>query len=89
METETALKAFVMQMEVILNKHEKEKGNSWTTCDIQFLENKLKEELLEYQKEDKPLAKAEELVDVANMYMMLYNRYIDVWAEKTAKFLKS
>ena len=89
METENSLKAFVMEMEVVLYRHEKVKGNSWSNCDMKYLEDKLKEELKEYQDANRPLAKAEELVDIANICMMLYNRHIDIWAEKTAKFLKS
>lgn len=89
MKTENGLKDFVMAMKVTLYKHEKEKGNSWCNCDIQFLVDKLEEEIKEYREETKPLAKAEELVDVANMCMMLYHRYINIWAEKAGKIMRN
>ena len=88
METENSLDAFVMQMKVVLHRHEKLKGNSWSDCDIQFLENKLKEEFEEYEDANRHSAKAEELVDIANICMMLYNRHIEVWAEKAGKFMR-
>ena len=89
METDKALEHFVMEMGVVLHRNQKEKGDSWNDCDMQFLVDKLEEEIKEYRDETKPLAKAEELVDVANMCMMLYHRYIDIWAEKASKFMKS
>ena len=63
-----------MSMEVTLYKHQKEKGDSWNDCDLQFLLNKFDEEIKEFKEEHKPLAKAEELVDIANVCMMLFNR---------------
>ena len=60
----------VMAMESTLKRHEKAKGDSWKTCDIKFLENKLEEEYLEWAgNKDK-----HELVDIANICMMLFNR---------------
>lgn len=89
METQTGLKLFNIAMKVELYKNENEKGNSWCSCDLQFLLDKLDEEIKEFKDESKPLAKAEELVDVANMCMMLYHRYIDIWGEKAGKFLRN
>ena len=68
MKNEQAL--FVMAMKSTLSKHEKTKGDSWKTCDIEFLENKLIEEFEEYQEsKDK-----HELIDIANICMFLFNR---------------
>ena len=89
METEKALSEFVIQMEDTLQKHSGEKGDSWNDCDMQFLIDKLEEEIKEYRDETKPLAKAEELVDVANMCMMLYHRYMDIWVDKVSEFVKT
>ena len=87
MDTKTGLKQITAAMELVLDKHQEAKGNSWVSCNIQFLEDKLKEEFEEYQKERKPLAKAEELVDLANIAMMLYDRHLEIWASKTAAFM--
>lgn len=87
METEEALKGFTMVMGNVLNDHQEKKGNSWHDCDLQFLLDKLDEEIKEFKDEIKPLAKAEELVDVANICMMLYERYVEIWAEKVGKIL--
>ena len=88
METKTGLRLFNQAMEVELYKHEKKKGNSWNDCDLQFLLDKLDEEIKEFKDETKPLAKAEEIVDVANICMMLYHRYLNIWGEKVAKFME-
>jgi len=85
--TEEALKDFTMVMGNVLYDHQKTKGDSWHNCDMQFLLDKLDEEIKEFKEEQKPLAKAEELVDIANICMMLYQRYVEIWAEKASKFL--
>lgn len=87
MESGMALAEFIEKMQLVLDEHQEEKGNSWNDCNLQFLLDKLDEEIKEFKEELKPLAKAQELVDVANMCMMLYHRYVDIWAEKTAKFV--
>ncbi len=56
-----------MKRKLVINS---KKGNSWRTCDINFLKGKLFEELGEYIKENNHL----ELFDVANMCLMLYLR---------------
>jgi len=69
---------FVTAMENTLEKHQKKKGDSWKDCDIEFLENKLVEEYNEWKdSKDK-----HELVDIANICMMLYNRKLmSIWKE--------
>ena len=73
---DNSLALFVMAMETTLSRHQKKKGDSWKTCDIEFLENKLIEEFEEYQK----TRNKHELVDIANICMFLFNRKIeDIW----------
>ena len=71
---------FAMSMQATMRKHQKKKGDSWKDCDIVYLENKLVEEIEEYQKDYEP----HELVDIANMCMMLWNRKMWKLAEQTA-----
>ena len=87
--TENGLETFVMDMKVTLYRHQKEKGDSWADCDLQFLLDKFEEEIKEFKDEVKPSKKAKELVDVANICMMLYHRYINIWAEQASKIMKS
>lgn len=62
-----------MAMETTMSRHDKNKGESWKWCDVDFLKGKLKEEFEEYQDSgDK-----HELVDIANVCMMLFNR--ELW----------
>jgi hypothetical protein len=89
METQEALNEFAKAMSRTLDENQEKKGDSWNDCDLQFLLNKLDEEIKEFKDELKPLAKAEELVDVANICMMLYHRYVDIWAEKVNNFLEN
>jgi len=83
MNTQQGINEFTEAMNNVLDKHQKEKGDSWVDCDIDFLLFKLDEEIKEFKEANRPIAKAEELVDVANVCMMLYNRYIDEWSKKT------
>jgi hypothetical protein len=84
--TENAFDSFTMKMRNVLEENEKQKGNSWASCDLQFLLDKLDEEVKEFKEANRPMARAEEIVDVANICMMLYTRYIEIWAEKAGKF---
>ncbi len=88
MSTENAFDSFTMKMRNVLEENEKKKGNSWASCDLQFLLDKLDEEVKEFKEAKRPMQKAEELVDVANICMMLYHRYIEIWAEITADYMK-
>lgn len=86
--TEKGLKEFVELMKLKLDLNQEKKGDSWITCDIEFLEDKLGEELEEYLKTKNDAQfyrSAQELVDVANICMMLHHRYIDVWAKQAAE----
>jgi hypothetical protein len=69
------LEEFVLEMEKVLAKHDKNKGDSWKDCDIKFLENKLKEEFDEWNSLDNRHKKGDETIDIANICMMLWHRY--------------
>jgi predicted house-cleaning noncanonical NTP pyrophosphatase (MazG superfamily) len=62
------IKEFTEEMERIMSKHDEKKGDSWKVMTIYQLENKLEEEYIEY------MGKEDELVDLANICMMLYHR---------------
>jgi len=66
---------FANEMEEVMKGHDNEKGDSWKTCSIGFLEKKLKEEFEEWSKQDGDMAKQRETVDIANICMMLFHRY--------------
>lgn len=83
--TEMGLDQFVEKMDLVLRQNQEKKGDSWKTCKIGFLEEKLCEETREYLEAKTPMAKANELIDVANVAMMLYNRYFDQWAKEAGK----
>jgi hypothetical protein len=79
--TEAGLDRFVEQMKLKLDQNQEKKGDSWTTCEIGYLEEAMMHECYEYDQASSLMKKAKELVDVANFCMMLYNRYLDRWAE--------
>ena len=68
---------FALDMERIMSENDATKGNSWKDCDIEYLVDKLGEKYKEWENsldlnsfESDP----EELVDLANLCMMLWNR---------------
>lgn len=72
---------FAEAMEKVMSRNDKEKGDSWKTCDMDFLVNKLKEEIREWEEDNDyneryglSPADMEELVDIANVCMMLFQR---------------
>ena len=85
MNTEKGLKEFVEQMKLTLDLNQGEKGDSWVTCDIKFLKGKLREEIAEYYGEEGSMKSAKELVDIANVCMMLYHRHVELWAKQAAE----
>ena len=58
----------------VFAEHAKTKGESWRTCDIQFLRDKLVEEHLEWTKVGDTLIEYGELLDVLNVVLMLASR---------------
>lgn len=83
--TKDGLKKFVEQMDLKLYIREEKYGDSWTNVNIDFLEKKLLEEMNEYLAENKHGKKSCELVDIANVCMMLYNRHFNIWIKEGAK----
>ncbi len=61
---------FAKEMEKIMKKHDKKKGDTWKTVSINFLKGKLIEEFDEYIVYEN----TDELVDIANICMMLWHR---------------
>lgn len=67
------IKEFAIAMEEIMRKHDSEKGSSWKNLPVEYLLLKLQEE---YGEASVDVAKNPlELVDLANVSMMLYHRY--------------
>jgi len=64
----TSVKLFAIEMEKILQQNDYKGG--WNKCSIAFLRSKLAEEYGEYLISDDHY----ELVDIANICMMLYER---------------
>ena len=64
---------FAIEMDKVMNKHQSEKGDSWEVCDVDFLKKKLVEEFNEYCEDTN---QRKELLDIANICMMLYFRII-------------
>ena len=65
-----AVRMFAEEMERTMQKHDPVKGDTWKTCPIEFLEEKLMDEIGEYSLSDD----ADELAGIANICMMLYHR---------------
>ena len=72
--TEYEIKKFTSAMRCkLLNNASK--GDSWKTCDFGFLERKLVEEFSEFMSiRNRSIKDREELVDIANICMMLFLR---------------
>lgn len=87
MDTEEGFTEFVKKMKLTLDKHQEEKGDSWVTCDLEYLEKGLMDEIGEYELAERPLHKAEELVDIANICMMLFHRHVVIWGKKVEKII--
>ena len=66
---------------VYIGKQE-EKGESWQTCDIDYLEMKLKEEIKEFTDAIMPQSKFHEILDVINISLMLAQRWYDEYYEE-------
>jgi len=71
------IRIFAEQMEKVISEHDKEKGDSWKTMDINNLMEKLIEEAEEVEEEirwDYSKRLKDELVDLANFCMMVWKR---------------
>lgn len=61
---------FASEMERVMSTHDASKGDSWKACPLGFLEEKRAEEHREYN----VTGNQRELIDEANVLMMLWNR---------------
>lgn len=76
------IELFAQAMETTMSRHDKTKGDSWKWCEIEFLKDKLLEEFNELQK----TGDKHELVDIANICMMLFIR--ETWKIMGIKYKK-
>lgn len=87
------IKTFSEEMERNMREHDRDKGDSWEGCDLEYLFFKLDDEIKEWHEKvplfDEPYANIDwidelemskveadrqELIDIANICMMLHNR---------------
>ena len=85
--TEIGYRRFREVMRARLRINQDEKGDSWVTCDIEFLEDKLLEEIEEYLSAKKHVDKKEEAIDIANICMMLYNRHFGAMINRDVELM--
>ena len=64
-------KEVLREAELVYQTHQPEKSDSWRTCDIQFLENKLVGEVKEFKDASLVDGKYKEILDVINIALML------------------
>lgn len=64
---------FAYAMEEVMEKHDKEKGESWKNIPIDYLKLKLQEEYGEAAQAVQ--GDENELVDIGNVAMMIFHRY--------------
>ncbi len=69
------IKEFAEAMEIVMQKHDRYKKDSWKECDIGHLENKLIEEYKEWKDGTILCPTKNEVIDIANICMMLFHRY--------------
>ena len=72
------LAAFAEHMNAKIVANEPTKGDSWKGTKIEVLIGNLHDEIQEFNDAKRVGEKAEELVDIANMCMMLFNRYMEL-----------
>ena len=72
------IEEFAEEMEKVMQKHDRYKKDSWKTCKLDYLEKKLVEEYKEWKDGTKGIPAMDELVDIANVCMMLYHRYLPI-----------
>ena len=83
--TEKSLIEFSAAMSIKLDTNQTEKGDSWVTCDISYLQRKFDEKIDKYWSLERDMESASALVDVANFCMMLYRRHVDSQVKTAAK----
>ena len=72
--TKYGLNRFYKGMYKILEDNYKTKKDSWITCDLGFLQRKLKEEVKEYFEATNDIERMKEVLDIANICLFLYIR---------------
>lgn len=82
-EVRDSIREFAIEMEAVMSKHDDRKGNSWKGCEIEYLETKLKTEFEEWKEEmmGRTDKRGDEVIDIANMCMMLWHRYDEIGEE--------
>lgn len=58
----------------VYQSHKPKKGESWKTVDVQYLRNRLSEEIVEALKEGGDIDEYSELLDTINLALMLARR---------------
>jgi len=79
MVSKVEIEKFCEAMNNKMKRNQPVKGDSWKTCSILYLWDRLFEEIMELNMADKSCFTdfGEELVDIANFAMMIWNRYND------------
>ena len=76
------LELFASAMEAKLQRHDKERKDSWKECDVNYLLDRLEDESDEFHVTVSRFKNGagydrKELVDIANFCMMLWNRDLE------------
>ncbi|MHA1807002.1 MAG: hypothetical protein ACTSX2_05460 [Candidatus Thorarchaeota archaeon] len=79
------LNNFMQEMKSKMRSKDAEYGDSWKICDIDFLRGRLNDEHIEWLDIKGDAGEAEELVDIANLCMMLWIR---LRMERSSNFTK-
>ena len=66
------IKEFAEEMEIVMQKHDARKGDSWKRMDLCYLNKLFQEEIVEYQKAERADVSRDELIDIANIAMMIW-----------------
>ncbi len=64
---------FAEQMEKTMSRHDPQKGDSWKRMSIKQITNLFHKEIIEFR-EAKPDYRHHEIIDIANIGMMLWHR---------------
>lgn len=76
------IERFATQLQIKYIAHHPRKGDSWKDCDMEFLNNKLLEEMAEVENSgDFILSRMDELIDMALMAAMCWARESEKYEE--------
>jgi hypothetical protein len=79
------IRTFAEAMEVVMRKHDKEKGESWKNMTFEELQDLMLTEVEETKYKD---AKLHEWIDVANLCMMIYANTVTMRPEELKEHIK-